>query len=67
MKQMVPVCPRCSIELTIGIGINPTTPDRLKHALIDPSPGYINHNNLKLDTVWKCSKCGHSQDIVLMR
>lgn len=46
-----------------GIGINPTTPDFLKRALGGPEP-YITHEDLRLDEVWKCSRCGHSEDLV---
>lgn len=59
----MPTCPRCKIVMRQGIGINPTTPDWLKRALGGPEP-YITHENLKLDPVWKCSSCGHSQDII---
>ena len=46
-----------------GIGINPTTPDFLKRALSGPEP-YITNEDLRLDAVWKCHKCGHSQDLI---
>lgn len=58
-----PSCPRCKQEMGVGIGINPTTPDWLKRALGGPEP-YITHENIRLDSVWKCSSCGHSQDIL---
>jgi hypothetical protein len=60
---MTPVCPRCSIEMGRGIGINPTRPDFLKRALSGPEP-YITNEDLRLDAVWKCHKCGHSQDLI---
>jgi hypothetical protein len=57
------ICPRCNITMGFGIGINPTTPDWLKRA-IGPRGPCITHQDLKLDTVWKCHGCGHSEDLI---
>ena len=55
-------CPHCQIPLTVGLGINPTRPDWMKRALSGPEP-YITAEELRLDEVWKCPQCGHSQDM----
>lgn len=63
MNENLPTCPRCRVEMRIGVGINPTTPDWLKRGLGMPDP-YITYEDIRLDEVWKCPKCGHSQDIL---
>lgn len=57
------ICTRCKVSMGRGIGINPTTPDIFKGALGGPKPR-IRHEDLVLDEVWKCPKCGHSEDIM---
>ena len=57
-------CTRCNVELKVGLAINPTLPDYLKHAVIDPpGPNLITSERLRVDNVWKCPKCGHSEDM----
>lgn len=64
IRNLIPSCNRCHVDMTLGIAIGPTCPDWLKHAISDP-PGnlLINHETIKFETVWKCPKCGHSQDL----
>ena len=57
------VCPVCGGNMKIGIGINPTRPDRYKNALGGPE-GLITHKYLILSEVIKCISCGHSKDII---
>ena len=56
-------CPRCDVEMKIGIGINPSLPDWALRSFVDPPEGPIDHTQLRLDQVWKCPRCGHSKDI----
>lgn len=56
------ICPRCNVEMKVGIGINPTKADIAKNSLGGPT-GLIDHSQLRLDAVWKCPVCGHSADM----
>lgn len=62
-NMIAPTCPRCKIEMSVGIAINPTDPDFLRNALRGPTVP-INSNDIRLDRVWKCSKCGYSNDLL---
>jgi rubrerythrin len=57
-----PICQKCQISMQPGIGINPTRSDEAKWAFGLPD-GWITHENLRLDNVWKCPNCGHSADM----
>ena len=63
VEGFVKTCLRCKVTMGNGVGINPTRPDELKRALSGPEP-WITADQLRLNTVWKCPKCGHSIDMV---
>lgn len=54
----VPVCPRCSITMSIGVAL----PSTDGHRYIAPQPA-LKGDEVKLHKVFKCGQCGHSKTL----
>lgn len=52
------ICPICNIPMKIGKAINPCGKEFSRS--LAPYKKLINANNLKIESVWKCPKCGYS-------
>lgn len=53
-------CPRCNVEMTVGIAID-AGPLEIARGITFVQH-YITYKTLKLIEVYKCPKCGHSDD-----
>jgi len=55
-------CPRCHIELVMGIV---THPYMKRNTFYDPSNPVATAENLRLVKCWKCPSCGHSEEYLV--
>ena len=53
------ICPKCKVEMEIGQAIDPN-PGNFRG--IVPQIYSVTYKNIKLIDVWKCPKCGYSDD-----
>jgi Zn-finger nucleic acid-binding protein len=53
------ICPKCNIEMIMGIAIDPKF-DHRAHYIMSVKP--LSHDEVDIINVLKCPKCGHSDD-----